>query len=242
MDTVTLIVDADDTLWENNIYYDQCIANFVALMAGLGFDREEADHTVHAVERERVPVVGYAPEEFVNSLVVAYERLCERRGQAPEDGTVERVREIGQAVIGYPIVLLDGVAGTLARLKERFRLILLTKGDPATQEDKLTRSGLAHFFDGVHVVAEKDAAVFRNLIAQYALSPAQTWMVGNSPRSDINPAVAAGLGAVYVPHSETWGFELGTLVESERVTVVERFADLVPLFLGGVDGAGEMAL
>jgi putative hydrolase of the HAD superfamily len=201
---LTLIIDADDTLWENNIYYEQCIAAFVELMVAQGLGREEAERSVDAVERERIPQVGYAPEEFARSLLIAYQRLCRSYDRPVEDEVSNAVWEIGQAVIEYPIVLLDGVTETLARLSGRFRLLLLTKGDREAQESKVARSGLGHLFDGVHIVPEKDAEVIRGLVAEYGLHPERTWMVGNSPRSDINPALEAGIGAIYVPHPNTW--------------------------------------
>jgi putative hydrolase of the HAD superfamily len=226
----TLIVDADDTLWENNIYYEQCIAAFVEFMTTLGFERKEAERAVDAVERERIPQVGYAPQEFARSLVITYQRLCERHGRPVEDEAADEVWKIGRAVVEYPIVLIEGVEETLARLRGRFRLLLLTKGDQQAQESKLTRSGLGRFFDGVHIVPEKDAEVFRDLLARYELAPERTWMVGNSPRSDINPAVEAGIGAIYVPHPDTWKLEMAQVIESEAVTVLNRFAELAELF------------
>jgi len=226
----TLIVDADDTLWENNIYYEQSIAAFVELMVAQGFEQEDAERTVDTVERERVPLVGYAPEEFVRSLVIAYERLCERQGRPVEDHVASRALEIGQEVVEYPIVLLEGVEETLTRLRGRFRLLMLTKGDRQAQESKVTRSGLSHLFDEVHIVPEKDVEVLRELLSRYELEPKQTWMVGNSPRSDINPAVEAGIGAIYVPHPNTWTLEIENVVESETVIVLNRFADLDAFF------------
>jgi putative hydrolase of the HAD superfamily len=227
----TLIVDADDTLWENNIYYEQCIAAFVELMVAQGFGREEAERTVEAVERERIPQVGYAPEEFARSLVISYQRLCESHARPIEDEVSYAVWEIGQAVIEYPIVLLDGVAETLPRLGH-CRLLLLTKGVREVQEGKLARSGLGHFFDGVHVVVEKDADVIRGLVAEYGLQPERTWMVGNSPRSDINPALEAGIGAIYVPHPNTWTLEVEKIAEPEQVIVLNGFGELAALFPG----------
>ena len=226
----TLIIDADDTLWETEIYFEQCIADFGELMATLGLDREEAERTVETVERERVPQVGYAPQEFARSLVFAYQRLCERHGRAVKDEVSDSVCEIGQAMIAYPIVLLDGVAETLARLSDHCRLLLLTKGDGETQADKLARSGLGHLFDGVHIVPEKDARVIRGLVVEYNLRPEQTWMVGNSPRSDINPALEAGIGAIHVPHSNTWHMEHEEIAEPERVIVLSNFGELDEMF------------
>ncbi|RLI53813.1 MAG: hypothetical protein DRO93_13265 [Candidatus Thorarchaeota archaeon] len=230
----TLIVDADDTLWENNIYYEQCIAAFAELMVAQGFGQEEAEHTVETVERERIPQVGYAPQEFARSLVFAYQRLCERHGRAVKNEVSDDVWEIGRAVVAYPIVLLDSVVETLARLSDHCRLLLLTKGDEETQADKLARSGLGHFFDGVHIVPEKDAGVIRGLVAEYDLRPEQTWMVGNSPRSDVNPALEAGIGAIYVPHPNTWCMEHEEIAESERVIVLNSFGELNEMFFNAV--------
>ena len=199
-------------------------------MAAHGFGLAEAAQTADVVERERVPVVGYAPEEFARSLVVAYQRLCERYGRPVVDQVAGAVWEIGQMVVDYPIVLLEGVPETLARLRDRCRLLLLTKGNREVQESKLARSGLGHFFDGVHVVAEKDAGVLRELVAHYGLRAEHTWMVGNSPRSDINPALEAGIGAIYVPHPNTWQLEQEEIADLERVIVVRRFGELDALF------------
>lgn len=221
-----LIVDADDTLWETEIYYDQCIADFVALMESQGFEQDEAREVLGAVERERVPEVGYAPEEFARSLVIAYERLCERRGYSADEEVAEAIWDIGQTVVDYPIVLLDGVEETLSQLAERCRLLLLTKGDRDTQEDKLARSGLEHHFDGVHVVHEKDADVVRRLLERYDLQPEQAWVVGNSPRSDVNPALEAGVGAIHLPHSNTWDFEQEEILNPERVVTLDSFGEL----------------
>ncbi|MFW6136017.1 MAG: HAD family hydrolase [Chloroflexota bacterium] len=233
---LTVIIDADDTLWENNIYYEQCLADFTALMAEEGFDRHEAEETMGVVERERVPEVGYAPQEFARSLVVTYERLCRQHGRSADAAVAEAAHEIGMTVIEYPTVLLDGVEETLERLDGRYRLLLLTKGDREVQRRKLARSGLGRYFDEVHVVAEKDADVFRDLVARYDLRPDRTWMVGNSPRSDINPAVEAGIGAVYVPHPNTWALEVEDVVDSERVTVLRTFDELSAFLARSEDG------
>jgi putative hydrolase of the HAD superfamily len=228
----TLIIDADDTLWENEAYYQQCITEFGELMATLGLDQKEAQHTVDDVERERVPLTGYGPQQFTENMVIAYQQLCERHGLLVADEVSGGVREIGRLVMDFPIRLLDGVEETLAHLSGHYRLLLLTKGDRQVQEDKLARSGLGHFFDGVHVVPEKDAQVFRELMAEYGLEPEQTWMIGNSPRSDINPALEAGINAVYIPHSTTWVLEWEEIAASERVVVLESFGELTSLFPG----------
>ena len=227
------IVDADDTLWETETFYQRAISDFGDLMATLDFDRAEAKRTLDVVERERVLLTGYGPQAFAQNMVVAYERLCENQRRPAVQDVAARVLEIGQTVVEFPINLLEGVAETLPWLAARFRLFLLTKGDRAAQEDKLNRSGLAHFFEAVHIVPEKDARVLRELIARHGLAPQQTWMVGNSPRSDINPALEAGIRAVHIPHTCTWVWEQAELVAPERVVVLNHFGELTELFAVG---------
>jgi putative hydrolase of the HAD superfamily len=226
----TLILDADDTLWESEVYYQQAVTAFADLMAAQGFDRQEAQRTADAVEHERVPQVGYGPVQFACSLVMAYERLCERSGRPVDPRVSQAVREIGQRVLEPPIVLLEGVAEALAQLGRRCRLLLLTKGDRQVQQSKLARSGLEQFFEGVYIVPEKDAQALKRLIAEHRLDPAQVWMVGNSPRSDINPALQAGIGAIYIPHSRTWAFEQQAVADQARVITLSSFWELVRLF------------
>lgn len=226
----TLIIDADDTLWETEAHYQQSYAAFAQLMSAQGFAVKEARRTVVQVDLERVSQVGYAPDEFCHSLVIAYQRLCQGRNQPTNDQVSQTAWTIGQMVVDYPIVLFEGVQETLQRLKSCCRLLLLTKGDGEVQRAKLARSGLAHFFEHVHVVPEKNVAVFQELVARYSLPLKHTWMVGDSPRSDINPALQAGLGAVHIPRDDLWELEHEAIVESDRVTILRRFAELAEFF------------
>lgn len=231
-----LILDADDTLWENNVFYEQATDAFVERMAGEGFDPVRARQTLAQAEHERVPLVGYAPEEFVRSLVLAYHRLCREQGRQPRPQVEAEIEAIGRTVVEYPIILLDGVAETLACLHRRCRLILLTKGDPQVQRGKVERSGLGPYFEAVYVVPEKGPEVLRDLLARHQLDPQRTWMVGNSPRSDVNPALAVGMGAIHIPYARPWAFEEVPIAEPERVITLCGFSELLHLFPGPEEG------
>jgi putative hydrolase of the HAD superfamily len=129
-----------------------------------------------------------------------------------------------------PIVLFPQVGKTLAVLQAKNRLILVTKGDRLLQERKLELSGLGAFFERVYVLVEKDASRYRELVQNEGLDPTLTWMIGNSPKSDINPAIEAGLHAIYIPYDHTWSAECVDVVRSSRVVTLQRFADLVDHF------------
>ena len=131
---------------------------------------------------------------------------------------------------------------TLQYLSQRHHLILMTKGAIAEQTGKVERSGLKDYFAAVEIVAEKDLATYRSVVSKYALLWETTWMIGNSPKSDINPALGAGLNAVFVPHGDTWILEheeMDSPKSPRRLLVVEKFAELRTAFLGSEQLAGN---
>ena len=200
----TLLFDADDTLWENNIYFERAISAFISYLDHRVHTTEEVREHLNAVERQTVAQHGYGLKSFRHSLVRCFEDLT----AAPV--TEEKHRRI-QSFVGsiaeQELELLPGVAATLPLLAERHRLIVVTKGDTEEQTDKLHRSGLAPFFSLIEVLAEKHESAYRDIVALHRCERESTWMIGNSPKSDINPALAAGLNAVFLPHDFTWVLE-----------------------------------
>jgi putative hydrolase of the HAD superfamily len=220
-----LLMDADDTLWENNIYFEQAIHDFITFLNHSRLSRLE----VRAVLDEAERLMGYGSANFTKSLVETYRRLAEKD---LHDQDVQQVRQFGERLRSQPLQLLDSVRDTLDYLSARHDLILLTKGDVEEQQLKVERSGLVGFFRQVVIVPEKDVATYRRVISEVGIDPQHTWMVGNSPRSDINPALAAGLKAVYIPHPHTWHLEHEEVQNAgeERVLTLSTFADLRTYF------------
>jgi putative hydrolase of the HAD superfamily len=223
---LTLLIDADDTLWENNIYFDEVVSQYVAFVERHGGRAEDARAKLLEIERERTKRFGYGVDNFRLSLKAACEHLLDGRAYQDE---VTVIDELCSGLRRRAILLLPGVDDTLRDLASRHRLILVTKGDHDDQLAKVTRSGLRSRFHEVDVVAEKDAPTYRELVRRHGLDPARTWMIGNSPKSDINPALAAGLNAVFIPHGQTWILEHEEVAPAsppQHLLVVERFAEL----------------
>jgi len=226
----TLFIDADDTLWENNIYFERAIAAFISYLNHHEYSPADVRQTLNAVERETILAHGYGLPSFTRSLLATFERL------SPEPINEEkRQRVIGFAnsIAEQEIELLPHVDETLRDLASRHRLILMTKGDHAEQADKVRRSGLASYFSAVEIVAEKDPAVYQAVLARHQIAPNTGWMIGNSPKSDINPALAAGLHAVFLFHKDTWILEhaaLSTPPEGRYFIEIEAFAKLSDIF------------
>ena len=199
-----LIIDADDTLWENNIYFERAFEEFVEFLAHSTLTPPQVRDVLDEIERVNAIVHGYGSLNFGRNLRECYERLSER---ALDDADLQTVMRFAERILEQPIELIDGVAETLDYLAARHELTLFTKGHPEEQTLKIERSGLAGFFAHTAIVREKNAAAYRQLVDDRALEPPRCWMIGNSPRSDVNPALAAGLNAVFVPHARTWVLE-----------------------------------
>ena len=226
----TLIIDADDTLWENNIHFEEATERFLDLAEGYGADRETTRAELLQTERRNVPRFGYGSKCFVRSLVDTLEQATSRPASASDR---ERILSLGEGVRQMPIEYLAGVEDTLPRLKVHHRLILFTKGDPEEQHSKVERSGAAVYFHAVEVTGEKKPDDYRRLLRAHDIDPDAGWMVGNSPRSDINPALDVGLGAVFIPHPQTWMLEHEDVRPRQggRLKVLKRFSELIEHFL-----------
>jgi putative hydrolase of the HAD superfamily len=223
-----LIVDADDTLWENNIYFERAFDDFCDFLAHSRLTPAEVRAVLDEIEIVNSKTHGYGTANFARNLTECYHRLVERE-VAPDD--VTRIISFTEQILEHPIEIIEGVEETLGYLAERHNLTLFTKGDPEEQKLKLDRSGLAVYFGHTAIVKEKDPRSYAALIRERELDPAHTWMIGNSPKSDVNPALEAGIHAVFVPHDRTWGLELTQLREGPgRLLKVERFAELRDYF------------
>ena len=226
----TLLLDADDTLWENNIYFERAIASFISLLDHQVHTPAEVREHLNTVERATIAAHGYGLRSFEQSLITCFEDLSQNATGPSHHGVIAG---FARAIAEHEIEVLPAVAETLAELAARHRLLLVTKGNNAEQRDKLARSGLEHFFAGVEVLAEKHPAAYRELAHRHECEPERTWMIGNSPRSDINPALAAGLHAIFIPHSNTWVLEHETLdpaPASQHLIELAGFRELLTLF------------
>src|SRR6202035_4965049 len=225
-DPQTLLIDADDTLWENKVYFERAIATFISFLNHHEYSPAQVREVLNDVERECIVSHGYGLHSVSHALVRTFERLAV---EPLTPALHETISGFAHAIAEHPVEILRGVPETLQYLSGRHQLMLLTKGAITEQSGKVERSGLKDYFSVGEIVAEKDVDTYRTIVSKYALASDSTWMVGNSPKSDINPALAAGLNAVFVPHGSTWILEHEEVAEAKppsRLLVVESFAGL----------------
>jgi putative hydrolase of the HAD superfamily len=219
-----LIVDADDTLWENNIYFERAFEEFAAFLNHSSLSAREVGEILDEIERTNAKIHGYGSENFGRNLRQCYEHLAERE---ISESDLTTVMGFAKRILQCPMEVIAGVPETLEYLAGRHDLTLFTKGHVDEQRLKIDRSGLGGFFQHTAIVKEKDAEAYRRLVAERGMDPEVTWMIGNSPKSDVNPALEAGLNAVFVPHEHTWDLEKQDLLPGKgQLLVLERFEDL----------------
>jgi putative hydrolase of the HAD superfamily len=219
-----LIIDADDTLWENNIYFERAFDHFCDFLAHSSMPPAEVRAVLDEIEMVNSKIHGYGTANFARNLTECYHKLVEREVSAED---LPQIMSFTEQILHHPIELIAGVEETLGYLVPRHNLTLFTKGNPEEQKLKLDRSGLAIFFGHTAIVKEKNKASYLQLMRERRLNPAETWMIGNSPKSDINPALEAGINAVFVPHPHTWSLEHEEVREGQgRLLTLDRFGDL----------------
>jgi putative hydrolase of the HAD superfamily len=224
MRRMTLLVDADDTLWENNVFFEKTIEQFFTLVEPFGYARDYSRRILNETERINIRQHGYGVRSFGRSLEDTYMKLA---GSLAQRSAVVALAAMVAELERTPPRVLEGVPETLAYLAGRHRMILFTKGEAAEQAAKVERSGLQAFFDAIEIVAEKSVSTYHGLIDKHHVVKSHGWMVGNSPRSDINPALQAGLNAAFVPHANTWVLEHEELrTGAGRLLIVSAFRDL----------------
>ncbi|HMK11725.1 MAG TPA: HAD family hydrolase [Acidimicrobiales bacterium] len=193
-------LDGDDTLWHNELQFSMTQARFCELVAPYAPDAD-LDDKLLSTERMNLTTYGYGVKSFTLSMVETAIEVSQ--GHVPVS-VIEQILDAGKAMLSHPVELLDGVVEAVDALRDRYALLVITKGDLFHQESKLARSGLAERFHRVHIVSEKDEATYQRIIQGEGVPPERFLMAGNSLRSDVLPVAALGAHAVHVPFHTTW--------------------------------------
>jgi putative hydrolase of the HAD superfamily len=219
--------DADDTLWHNEQFYRLTEARFAALLA----DYAEPDNLsgrLLAAEKRNLSAYGFGIKGFTLSMIETAIDVTE--GRVPSS-VIADILAAGRDMLDHPIEILPHVRETLEAVSQSYRIVLITKGDLFDQERKLAQSGLGELFNAVEIVSDKTAQTYERVFSRHGDGPASSMMVGNSLKSDVVPAIAAGSWGVHVPHPLTWSLEHAEApVGQPRYRRIAHLGELVGLF------------
>lgn len=195
--------DADDTLWHNEDHFAATEEAFADLLAPWATP-EQASESLLATEIHNLELFGYGVKSFTLSMI---ESAMELSNGELSSADLVMLLERGKEMLARPAEIISGVHDVLEHLSSSHRLVVITKGDLHHQERKILHSGVAHHFDAVEVVSEKDSQTYARILHRYGIDPARFLMVGNSLKSDIGPPVALGSYGAHIPYAFTWAHE-----------------------------------
>jgi putative hydrolase of the HAD superfamily len=222
----TVAFDADDTLWHNLIHFEAAERQFGDMFSNY-LPKDEATTRVMATERRNIPIYGFGVKSFTLSMI---ETAIEISGGAVDAATIKKLIAMGQDMLDHEIELLPHAENTLKALHGNYTLLLVTKGDLFHQERKVLASGLAHYFDGIEIVSDKQPETFSKICKRYGAVPEQMLMAGNSIKSDVLPMIAAGGYGIYVPFDIVWAHEHEEVpVDTPRFFEVKDLSGVVDL-------------
>lgn len=219
--------DADDTLWDNQHYYEQVEQFYCELLSDYG-TKEEVSAALFQTESANMPLMGYGTKAFVISLVENALTISKQRIEAD---IIARIVDAGKSLLSLPVRPLIGVEEALQKLYGHYQLAVYTKGELLDQENKLKRSGLLQYFSHVKIVSNKTPQQILNLCKNMEVQPKELLMVGNSFKSDVLPAIEAGAVAVYVPFNVMWKHEVVEEYAHDRILKINQIRELVDLLL-----------
>lgn len=220
------IFDADDTLWESALFFRRAEEDFIALMESLGFNPDETRLEVRKRDIERLSVTGYGARPYMDTLRnILWERVTETTSYMQDS-----LEYISNCLLHHPLVLLPGVLNTLLSMHAAGKnMVVYTMGEEDHQNDKFLRSGIASFFTGIRIVPVKTGRTLVELLSESGIPPEQACMVGNSPRSDINPALECGVNAVYYHRNDTWHAEKTGFLRPDLVTTIHEIGEVLAI-------------
>ncbi len=199
----TIGFDADDTLWHNEKHFKFTEAQFIEMLSEHGPKDHIAARLLEA-EKKNLRFYGFGIKGFTLSMIETAIEVTDGKVSAH---VISDILDCGREMLHHPVELLPHAKETVETLRNDFCLVLITKGDLFDQERKLAQSGLGDLFHGIEIVSDKTPVTYATVFTRHGDGPERAVMAGNSLKSDVLPAIAAGAIGVHVPHELTWAYE-----------------------------------
>jgi putative hydrolase of the HAD superfamily len=224
MEIKIIAFDADDTLWDNELYFQETEEKFCELLEDF-LPQHTVARELLQTEIKNISLYGYGIKAFMLSMIETAIRITDKNIKAE---TIEKIISFGQELLEKPVLLIDGVEEVLKSLKTKYRLVMATKGDLLDQERKLKKSGLANFFHHIEIMSEKKETDYQKLIQHLDIKPNEFMMIGNSIKSDILPVLNIGGHGIHIPYHVTWAHEkVETVIDHQNFMQANRISDVL---------------
>jgi putative hydrolase of the HAD superfamily len=216
--------DADDTLWDNELYFQDAEKKFCALLEDF-LPQHAVSRELLQTEIKNISLYGYGIKAFMLSMIETAIRITDKNIKAE---VIEKIIGFGQLLLNKPVQLIEGVEEVLRSLRKNYRLVMATKGDLLDQERKLKKSGLTNYFHHIEIMSEKKEADFEKLIHHLDIKPDEFMMIGNSIKSDILPVLNIGGHGIHIPYHITWAHEkVENIIDHKNFKQAEHIRDVL---------------
>jgi putative hydrolase of the HAD superfamily len=210
----TILFDLDDTLIHCNKYYDLVIAQYVDQMqAWFGAHRlnaaEVKQKQLH-FDMNQVHLHGFSVEHFPQSFVDTYLYYSHLIGRLPMDKEMHVLTRLGHSVFECEIEPYPDMVETLTDLQRAgHHLVLYTGGADEIQRKKIKAMQLETFFDErVFIRRYKNTEALEEILLTERYDRTKTWMIGNSLRTDVGPAIELGINSIHVSAFTEWEYNI----------------------------------
>lgn len=219
--------DADDTMWDNEAFFQEAEKKFCALLKDY-LPQHSVARELLQTEIQNIQLYGYGIKGFTLSMVETAIRITDGAIKSPD---IMKIIGFGQEILTKPVLLIEGVEDVLKALRGRYRLVMATKGDLLDQERKLRKSGLEHFFHHIEIMSDKKEDDYRRLIKRLDIQADEFVMIGNSIKSDVLPVLNIGGHGIHIPYHITWEHEkIETTVDHANFRQVEKIKSILEHF------------
>jgi putative hydrolase of the HAD superfamily len=220
--------DADDTLWHNEPYFDEAQAKFCELFADYA-SNQEILQLILSHQINNLPLYGFGIKAFVLSMIESALALTNHKISGKG---IEKIMAIGKDLLQKPVELLPDVETVLQQLKEKYKLVVATKGDLKDQHRKLHDSGIGHYFHHIEVMSDKKELDYEKMLDRLDIKPEDFIMIGNSLKSDVLPVLNLGGHGYHIAYHTTWEYEkIDFEIEHNNFKSLKKITDVLPILL-----------
>ncbi|WP_442601883.1 HAD family hydrolase [Paenibacillus sp. KN14-4R] len=209
-----ILFDLDDTLVHCNRYFNVVLEQFADEMLtyfnGHGLTSEEILERQIEIDLAGTAKHGFLPEKFPDSLTETYHHYCEQFGCEPDQQEIDFLVKLGFSAYSFPIEPYPDMHKTLQTLHEAgHTLCLYTGGDASIQMRKVDDTNIRKYFeDRIFITLHKNTEFLRYILETQGFDRSHTWMIGNSVRTDVMPALDNGIHAIQMIPEIEWAYNI----------------------------------
>lgn len=222
-----IIFDGDNTLWNVEELYDNARMEFCIWMTTLGFEYLDVEYHQRTHDAELYKTMGYSKlrfnQSFIDTLLFFY--------KSPSSEQMHYVNQIAQKVFNTKAKEAEEVKRVFNSLKNTFKLALFTAGEMEIQRKRIDDFSCSSDFDSIKVVCIKDIYEFNTLIYENNIDVLTSWMIGDSIKSDILPAVESKLNAILVKADNWHPIEIGEHQLPKTCYIAHKLHEILPLII-----------